>query len=443
MTDLSTAGHFGLNGLTASVAAAKIESGEITSEGLVIDCLERIKTRDPEIYAWAFIDPDLALKQARDLDKTPRRSPLHGIPVGVKDVFDTLEMPTAHGFRPYLGKLWGEDSACVAALRDAGLVIMGKTVTTEFACPQPIGTKNPHDFARTASVSSSGSGAAVADFMVTLANGTQTGGSVIGPAASNGVYGFKASLNGIDRAGFRHCKQSIDTIGLFARSIDDLILMRSVNVGEPVHPLLDKGAQPRIGIVRTAAWEQAEECTKSAIALAIELLGDAGAQLSDVDLPDRFVEIVDDFAVINAWEGARALDQEITSHFSDFNQHNQERVEFARGLKLVDYQKSTASLNAARAQIDEIASGYDLFITPSLPGEAPIGILEIRNAVFNRLWTQMYMPAVNLPLFEGPHAMPVNIQLVGRQHFDGELLAIAHWVDARLRERLGDIPASV
>lgn len=433
----------GLNGLTASEAAEKLEAGEITSEELVRDCLTRIEAREGDVGAWAYLDPDYALEQARARDAEGRRSVLHGIPIGIKDVFDTEDMPTAHGFPPYKDKRWGEDSACVASLRAAGLVIMGKTVTTEFACPKPIGTRNPHDPERTASVSSSGSGAAVADFMVTLANGTQTGGSVIGPAASNGVYGFKASLEGIDRAGFRHCKPGIDTIGLFARSIDDLILLRSVNTATAAACPLNDNAKPRIGIVRTAAWEQTEPCTRTAIRSAANLLDGAGAEIDDVDLPDLFTDIVDDFAVVNAWEGAKALEVEARDYLEAFNDHNRDRVEFAKGLTEKQYLASVETLTAARTEMDALAEEFDLFLTPSLPGEAPVGITEVRTAVFNRLWTQMYMPAVNLPLFTGPNDMPVNIQLVGRQNTDAETLARAKWVDDRLRDILGAVPVKV
>jgi Asp-tRNA(Asn)/Glu-tRNA(Gln) amidotransferase A subunit family amidase len=443
MADLSSAGPFGLNGLTATEAARRLEAGEISSERLISDCLERVEARDPIINAWAHIQPELALEQARLLDNTPRLSPLHGIPIGIKDVFDTEDMPTAHGFPPYVGKMWGEESACVSSLRRAGLVIMGKTVTTEFACPKPIGTKNPHDFSRTASVSSSGSGAAVADFMVTLANGTQTGGSVIGPAASNGVYGFKASLNGIDRAGFRHCKGGIDTIGLFARAMEDLILLRSVNVGEDPGEFIDGKSHPRLALVRTAAWDQAESCSRQAIAIAVDMLKDAGADVNDLELPELFSQITSDFAVVNAWEGAYALQFEVQNHFSEFNDHNNERVLFARTLTLADYETSRAKLAAARAEMDRLASRYDLFLTPSLPGEAPVGTLQVRHAVFNRLWTQMYMPAVNLPLFEGPNGMPVNLQLIGREHSDSMTLLWAQWVDQRLRERLAGFPMAL
>ena len=183
MVDLTTKGPVALNGLTASEASAKLEAGEITSEALTRDCLDRIAAREGAVQAWDYIDPDYALSQAKALDNEPRRGPLHGVPVGIKDIFDTKDMPTAHGFEPYQGKEFGIDSVCVEQLRAAGVVIMGKTVTTEFACPKPRHTLNPHDPTRTPGVSSSGSAAAVADFMIPLANGTQTGGSVIGPAA--------------------------------------------------------------------------------------------------------------------------------------------------------------------------------------------------------------------------------------------------------------------
>ncbi len=283
----------------------------------------------------------------------------------------------------------------------------------------------------------------MADFMVTLANGTQTGGSVIGPAASNGVYGFKASLNGIDRAGFRHCKGGIDTIGLFARAMEDLILLRSVNVGEDPGEFIDGKSHPRLALVRTAAWDQTEPCSRQAIAIAVDMLKDAGADVNDLELPELFSQITGDFGVVNAWEGAHALQFEVQNHFSEFNDHNNERVLFARTLTLADYETSRTKLAAARAEMDRLASRYDLFLTPSLPGEAPVGTLQVRNAVFNRLWTQMYMPAVNLPLFEGPNGMPVNLQLIGREHSDCMTLLWAQWVDQRLRERLAGVPMAL
>ena len=441
MTDLGKKGPMGLNALTASEAAAKLADGAITSEALVRDCLARIEAREGAVKAWAFLDPDLALAQARARDAEPRRGTLHGMPIGIKDIFDTTDMPTGHGFPPYQGKSWGVDSACVAAFRAAGMVILGKTVTTEFACPSPLQTTNPHDPVRTPGVSSSGSGAAVADFMVPLANGTQTGGSVIGPSANCGVYGYKASLDGLDRTGLRHCKKSIDTLGLMGRSVSDLILARAASVGSD--PVAAASSAPRIALLRTPYWDQAEPCMQNAVEQSAAMLAEAGATVTELDLPPLFTEIEPHFAVVNGWEGCQVLAAEIRDHRAAFNAHNLERVQFVEGLSEADYVASGRALDAARAAMDDLFGNFDLFLTPSLTGEAPVGLTEVRTAVFARLWTQMYTPAVNLPLFEGPNGMPVCIQLVGRRDSDDTTLANAAWADAALRAALGTVPKTV
>ncbi len=433
MVDLTKKGPMGLNGLTASDAAARLDAGDITSEALVRDCLARIDAREPEVHAWDYLDPDYAIEQAKALDAAPRRSALHGVPVAIKDIFDTADMPTAHGFAPYEGDRSGRDSNCVAALRAAGMVIMGKTVTTQFACPSLRKTRNPHDPTRTPGVSSSGSAAAVADFMSPLANGSQTGGSVIGPAANCGVYGYKASLDGLDRGGFRHCKPSIDTLGLFARSIDDLILLRAVQTGGDRPEAVDRAQLVRIGIVRTDGWDGAEPYMQAAVERAADVLGRAGARVTDVALSQRFTDIVPDFAIVNGWETSIMLKSEIRDHLDAFNAHNRKRVEFVRGLKPEDYECAGKNLDAARAEMNELFVDYDLFISPSLPGEA-VGLTEARPAHFARLWTQMHTPAVNLPLFAGPNDLPVCFQVIGPKDNDDATLAFANWVDARLRE---------
>ncbi len=424
----------GLNGLAACDAAARLEAGDITSEALVRDCLARIAAREPEVQAWDYLDPDYAIEQAKTLDATPRRSALHGVPVAIKDIFDTLDMPTAHGFQPYEGDRTGRDANCVAALRAAGMVIMGKTVTTQFACPSPRKTRNPHDPSRTPGVSSSGSAAAVADFMVPLANGSQTGGSVIGPAANCGVYGYKASLDGLDRGGFRHCKKSIDTLGLFARTIDDLISLRAVQTGGDVPEAVDRSHPVRIGIVRPDGWDNAEAYVQAAIERVADLLGQAGARVSDVALPGRFTDIAPDFSVVNGWEGSIMLASEIRDHLDAFNDHNRARVEFVRGLAAEDYERAGKNLDAARAEMGALIKDYDVFISPSLPGEAPVGLTRVRGASFARLWTQMHAPVVNLPLFSGPNGLPVSFQVIGAKDSDDATLAFANWVDGRLRE---------
>ncbi|NKB22090.1 MAG: amidase [Alphaproteobacteria bacterium] len=440
MVDLTKKGPMGLNGLTASEASAKLASGEITSEALTRDCLDRIAARDGDVHAWDYIDPDYAIAQAKSLDGEPRRGPLHGVPVGIKDIFDTKDMPTGHGFGPYQGKEFGVDSNCVAQLRDGGMVIMGKTVTTEFACPKPRHTLNPHDPTRTPGVSSSGSAASVADYMVPLANGTQTGGSVIGPAANCGVYGYKASLDGIDRGNFRHCKKSIDTIGLFARSMEDLILMRQVQTGAAPGTSTDK---PRIAVLRAPCWDKAEPPMQAAVEQAAVILKDAGALISDFDLPQVFTDIIPDAAVINAWEASIMLETEIRENIESFNDHNLERIDWVKTLGEEDYINAGKAMDAARAEMDVILDGYDLVLSPSLEGEAPVGLTEVRSGTFARLWTQMYTPSVNLPLFESASSLPICIQLVGKRNTDDAVLANAQWADGKLRAALGDIPVIV
>jgi Asp-tRNA(Asn)/Glu-tRNA(Gln) amidotransferase A subunit family amidase len=440
MVDLTKKGPVGLNGLTASEASAKLASGEITSVALTRDCLDRIAARDGEVHAWDYIDPDYALEQAKALDREARRGPLHGVPVGIKDIFDTNDMPTGHGFGPYQGKQFGVDSTCVAQLRDAGMVIIGKTVTTEFACPKPRQTLNPHDPTRTPGVSSSGSAASVADYMVPLANGTQTGGSVIGPAANCGVYGYKASLDGIDRSGFRHCKKSIDTIGLFARSIEDLILLRQVQTGAA--PGKSSG-KPRIAVLRGPNWEEAEPSMQAAVERVAAILAEAGATVSDFDLPQTFADIIPHAAIINAWEASIMLEAEVRDHLDGFNDHNRERIDWVKGLSEENYLNAGKTLDAARSEMDTIFDGFDLILSPSLPGEAPVGLTEVRTATFARLWTQMYTPSVNFPLFEGSNSMPICFQLVGKRSTDDATLANAKWADEKLRAALGDAPVQL
>jgi amidase len=441
MTDLSTAGPFGLNALGAVAAARRIEAGDITSERLVRDYLARIAAREPGLHAWAFVDAELALAEARRLDSTPRKGPLHGVPIGIKDIIDTCDMPTGHGSPIYRGDCTGRDAACVAAFRAGGMVILGKTATTEFASPWPGDTRNPHDPARTPGVSSSGSGAAVADFMVPAANGTQTGGSVIGPAASCGVYGYKASLDGLDRGGIRHCKPTIDTLGLFARSIEDLVWLRAVETGRAAPPAMEPPARPRIGIVRTSSWHDTEPCLRVAFDVATRHLATAGAAVSECALPALFDGLVEDFGVISGYEGVMALAAEARDHLDSFNPWNRERVEQAAGWTPEHYEQARVRMAQARAVMDEMFAGYDALLTPSLPGEAPVGIEGVRPSQFNRLWTHMYTPAINLPLFEGPHAMPIGLQVIGRRDADDAALAMAGWIDARLRAGLGTVPA--
>ena len=429
MTDLRHMGPAGHNLLSASDAAAKIAAGELTSEALVADCLARIKARDPDIGAWAHVDPDHAIEQARALDRTPRLGPLHGIPVGIKDVLDTSDMPTGHGSVIYKGDRPSADSACVAALRRAGAVILGKTTTTEFASPWAVGVRNPHDLTRTPGVSSSGSAAAVADYMVPLALGTQTGGSVIRPATYCGIYGFKATLDGLDRSGIRHVRPSLDTLGLFARSLPDIAFMRRAMTGEKQGATAwPEGARPRLGLCRTNQWSLASPETQRAIGTAAGKLRDAGAEIIEILLPPVFEHALDSFKVISLWEGAHAIEREMREHLDKMDPWLKDNAAKLPSITREHYDAAISHSAECRAQLASIFTGVNALITPATAGEASQKLTGLEDLTFCQLWTMMHGPCLTIPAFTGPARMPMGLQVVGPVGGDERLIGIAAWI---------------
>ena len=319
MPDLRNAGPAGLNLLTATEAAQRLTQGATSSVALVEACLARIDARDGALHAWIHVDREQALTQARARDAEPRRSPLHGVPVGVKDIFDTHDMPTTYGSSIHAAHRPAVDLVVVALMRRAGLVILGKCTTTEFASPVPAGVRNPHDLTRTPGVSSSGSAAAVADFMVPLAIGSQTGGSTILPAAFCGIVGYKASLTGIDRGNIRQLRPTLDTIGLLARSIADVAALHGVlNGGAGALAKVDVRTL-RIGVCHTNNWQHAQPETVDAMVDAEKRLAAAGATLRQAELPGVFDGIEETFGVISSVEASRALAQEAREHHDKLN----------------------------------------------------------------------------------------------------------------------------
>lgn len=421
MTTLRAAGPGGLNLMSASEAAAGLARRDFSSVELVTDCLARIEARDSELHAWAYLDPEYALAQARACDASEGpKGPLHGIPVGVKDVLDTQDMPTAYGFGPYRDNRPDADSACVAALRAAGAVLLGKTATTEFASPIPIGVRNPHDLDRTPGVSSSGSAAAVADFMVPLSNGTQTGGSVILPATFCGIVGFKASLDGLGRAGIRGLKPSLDTLGLFARTVADIFLFQGALTEAGFVP---EPGRPRIGLCRTTHWHEAEPCSQQAVERAAADLSAAGYRVEDVELPTAFDGIEDAFRVISNYEGKEAMAEDFRLHLDGMNGWMREtaKSEWSRE----DYEKALGQAAAARRALAGVFDDFPLLLTPATAGEAPADLTSVSVSSFNRLWTLMHGPTITLPAGTGPNGMPVGIQLATRPGRDGALISAA------------------
>jgi amidase len=409
--------------LSASEAAAQIREGKLTSEALVRSCLERIDARESQVKAWVHLDRNFALAQARECDKSAKRGPLHGVPFAAKDIMDTADLPAEYGSPIYKGNRPKADAACVALSRAAGGVLLGKTVTTEFASRIPLGeTTNPHNPQHTPGGSSSGSAAGVADFMVPLAFGTQTVGSVIRPAAFCGCIGYKPSYGEFSTQGVKQNTASFDTVGLFARAVEDLALLRASLTGFALQPL---AALPvnrlKIGFCRMF-WERAEEYTKKSLEDAASALAKAGAKVSDVELGKPFEQFETMGRRINDFEFSRSLTWERQHHWDLLSEFTREKLGKWLDVSYEKYREAETVLAQCRSHLADSMKDIDLLLTPSALGEAPAGLASTGDTSFNILSTWTYTPCVTLPVFTGPSGLPVGIQLIGHRNQDHRLL---------------------
>ena len=433
-----------LSALTASEAAARIDRGEITSVMLVEACLVRIAEREKTVKAWQNLDAEYALAQARAADdrrgRDQKTGPLHGVPVGLKDIIDTHDYPTENGTPAHKGREPGDDATLVSALRDAGAIIMGKTVTTELAVQHPGKTCNPHNPDHTPGGSSSGSAAAVADNMVPLAVGTQTGGSVIRPASFCGVYGYKPTHGMISRTGVLMQCPPLDTVGVFGRTIEDCALIGDCLTGYDsrdtwmrqtsrtqlrTRAMETPPVDPVFAFVKGPAWDEfAEDVTKEAFQ---ELASELGAQCDEVELPAVFAEGLEmqqvlQFADIAKFYGP--IDDKTPGVLSESLRG---RIKEGREIKAVDYNRALDIREALVGGLDEVLNRYDAIITPASPGPAPKSLESTGNAIFNSLWTFLGVPCVTAPLLES-NGLPFGVQLVGGRHDDGRVLRNSRWL---------------
>ena len=417
-----------LNQLTATEIVQAIGSGKATCEAVVRACLDHIAERDPAVRAWQFIDADLALKQARALDSRGSSGQLHGVPVGFKDIIDTHDMPTEYGSPIYAGHQPVNDAACVALTRKAGGVVMGKTVTTEFANRYPGKTMNPFDPQRTPGGSSSGSAAAVGDFMVPLAIGTQTTASTLRPASFCGCVGFRPTWGDLRAVGVKEAAGSLDTLGLIARSVEDIALFRDVLVGCPSEPLPETAA-PRIGFCRTPLWDQADATTQASLEGLAQRLASAGAPVKDVTLPDEFARIPDAHQWISSFEFSRNFTWEIENHWEKISETlRNNRLKHGLSCSFEQYREARTFAEDCRARVSDALGDCDVLLVPAAAGEAPIGLNSTGNAAFCTIWTTVHVPAMTLPLFRGPNGLPVGAQFVARRNEDRKLMAACRWV---------------
>lgn len=420
--------------LTASQAAQRMAEGRLGSEEYTRALLERIAAREPSVHAWACVDADNALTQARARDSEPRRSALHGIPVGVKDVINTRDLPTQHNSPIYRGHRSGEDANCVGVLRAAGAVILGKTETLEFACGGNLPpTRNPRDLARTPGGSSSGSGAAVADGMVPLALATQTGGSTIRPASFCGIYGMKPTFGRIGFEGAKHYSPHLDTIGLYGRSAQDLQLLgEAYHLAQPGDLATCAVQGLRIGLCETPMWDNADADAREALHAAGRRLAEAGAIVTPLVLSAPFGQLTQQHDDIMQDGGRGAFLPEYLAHPDALHPEFKRKVENQYGFTNRHMREVLDAAALRRIDFDREFGDLDAVLTLSAPGIAPEGIASQGMATFNRIWTALHVPCISIPGMHGAHGLPIGMQLVQRRYEDARLLQVAAAVAAVL-----------
>lgn len=426
--------------MNATDAAKLLRQGGISAEAIVVDCLDRIDRQEPEVQAWIHLDPEHAVAQAKAADARQRAGeqlgPLHGVPVAIKDIFDTCDYPTEWGSSLLAGRRPDEDSAVVERLRGAGAIILGKTVTTEFASFAPGPTCNPHDLSRTPGGSSSGSAAAVAARMVPLALGSQTAGSTIRPGSFCGIVALKPQFGAISRHGCMTLSGSLDHVGLYARTVGDIALLAGTLYGEdPRDPAsgsvnskelsvavkTDAGIKPRLGFVPTPFWDRMDKASRQAFEGFVDGLGD----IERVELPAEFSGAPDFLNTI--------CDAEVAHGFAELYREGADqfsvefRAEFERGCQTLAaaYLEALEAKDELSLMLDEILGDYDALLTPAALGEATVGLESTGDPIFCSTWTLTGHPAMSLPLLKGAHDLPVGVQLVGRRGEDGGLLRTA------------------
>ncbi|MEM9061401.1 MAG: amidase [Pseudomonadota bacterium] len=434
--------------LGAAEAAQRIANGDTTSEALVGSCLDRIVARDAEVGAWSHLEPDLALEQARQADRVQATGcgtgPLHGVPVGIKDIIETADMPTQNGYKGHEGRHTHRDALCVSQLRDAGAVILGKTVTTELAARSPGKTRNPLNPAHTPGGSSSGSAAAVRDGQVPLALGTQTGGSVIRPASFCGIYALKPTFGWIARQGVTVQADWLDTVGTYGRSIEDVALLteqmlardlsdkQAVPRSRPALRELAMSAVPRppkFAFLRGAMWDKADPAAQSALEAFASSLGE---DCAEIDMPSDIAEGWRAQRILQLYGNAMHYGPLLDAHADAMTRSLQDNIAEGRGMTEAEYRWAIAERDRIYGWLADLYARYDAILCLSSAGSAPEGLDWTGDPVFNAFWTFAGTPCVNLPLLE-VDGLPMGVQLTGARGADGPLLRTARWLDERAR----------
>ena len=422
--------------ISAVNALEMMQKGEITSEEYVTAFLEHIKNREPEVGAWIFLDPEMALQQAREADKRRRDKipgKLNGLPIGIKDIIDTKDMPTENGSLIHKDRRPPEDAHLVKLLRDAGAVIMGKCVTTEFALSAPGKTKNPKDLECTPGGSSSGSAAAVSDYMIPLAIGSQTGGSVLRPASFTGILGLKPTFGTISRSGMSPISERLDHPGIYANSIDDIRLVASVILSYDKKDLdMDSNYSFRnasnlkkplkFAFIKGPVWGSGDQDMQEKIK---QFVDNSNLEIASVELGDDFMEAARCHEIIMNGSISRSLANYYENNKSKLHPFTIARFEAGKSVSTNSYIDAIEKAKKMKQTLSEIFLKFDAIITPAAPGQAPRDLMNTGNAIFNGYWTMLGVPAISLPLLEGKDGLPIGIQVITSWNKEAELLDIS------------------
>lgn len=409
--------------LDATSAAQLIRDKEISSVELTTACLQRIESRNGDVHAFVHVDGEFSLEQARLADNSNPASPLHGVPFAVKDVIDTRDFPSERGTVIHRGRRPTEDARCVTLMREAGGVLLGKVVTTEYAMFTPNETRHPLNLAFTPGGSSSGTAASVADRMVPIAFGNQTAGSLIRPAAFCGVFGLKPTHGVTDGSGIMPLQLHFDTLGYMARSIDDLQSFYGIVSGQDQRKQWPADRRVKIGMCETFQWEFAEQQTRNLFSAVADQLSHLGFSVEPFALPADHADLV----ALHR----RVLYRGIADSLQEDQHQAAEKMSpglldvLAEGSALsdADYKDAKASVDRYRASVNDCFGDFDAIICPSAPGEPPRG-METGSPIFQVSWTLLGVPCLNLPVGSGPNGMPLGVQLIGRRFADADVMAI-------------------
>ncbi len=427
-----------LHRLSAVALVRMIAEGQASSEVVTRSFIDAIHERERDLQAFAWFDADHAIAAARELHLVQRRGPLHGLPVAFKDNIDTADLPTSYGSPIYLSHRPSIDAAVVSLMKDAGCFVFGKTVTTELANFLPGPTHNPHNLEHTPGGSSSGSAAAVAAHLAPLALGTQTAGSVIRPAAFCGVVAYKPSPRLIPRAGVKPNSDTLDEVGVFARSVEDAAFAAAVLASKPAWKELPAqglaGAAPVVGFTATSQRTLAAPSMLNALETAVKKLAHAGARHAELTWPRVFDGLFDAQKAVQVFETARALAPEFAYRRDLLSGKMIDVIESGRATSTQDYVAALQLGRACAAAIDSLFGAADVVLAPSAPGEAPKGLSSTGDPVFNRPWHLLGCPVINLPYGRGEAGLPLGLSVVGRPGDDTRTFAAAAWIERALRD---------